>query len=105
MKIPLPITTFQAGFYVSLCLFSALNAISYRTNYTRQLFHEFGPFSIYEGEAYGFPFSYYITWPPPDASQFFASELAANVVLAFVVSVLIGFVLSLIWPKIKAPQD
>jgi len=93
---------FNAGFLAGICLFSLLNFFSYWSYHTHQLFHKFGPFSIYDASAYGIPFSFYILSDGvPRWSSFYWSELVADVVIAFVISLLIGFAVKTIVPKLK----
>ena len=97
---------FKAGFLVGICLFVLLNSFSYWSGYTHQLFHKFGPFSIYDARACGVPFSFYIRGERmPRWSTFYWSELTADVVIALITSLLIGFVVTTIWKKDKTPQD
>src|SRR5258706_13527119 len=105
MKKMLRTRVYKVGFLAGICLFVALNSFSYSTYHTRQLFHTFGPFSIYDADAYGIPFSFYF-WGGglPNWSSFLWSELAADVVIALIVSFLIGSVLTFIWSRISTPQ-
>jgi hypothetical protein len=105
MKPLLQTSAFKVGFLAGLCLFVGLNSFSHQSPVIHQLFHEYGPFSVYDSNAYGFPFSFYI-WGSGGLrwSAFFWSELAADVVIAVVASLLIGFVVNSLWPKIKSAK-
>ena len=93
---------FKVGFLAGLCFFVLINSFAYWTGYTHQLFHKFGPFSIYDASAYGVPFSFYI-WGSgvPRSSSFYWSELIADVVIALIASLLIGFAVTAISMKAK----
>jgi hypothetical protein len=97
---------FNIGFLASVCLFGVLNLLSYSAHGSRELFDHIGQHTIFGVDAYGFPFSFYFWQRIGDGSaRLVWSELAADVVIAFNVSILIGLAFSFIRSKIQTPQD
>jgi hypothetical protein len=104
MKTMLRTRVFRFSFLAGISLFVMLNSFSYNSYHTRQLLHTFGPFSIYDADAYGIPFSFYFVGEGiPRWSSFVWSELVADVVIALIFSFVIGGVSTFLWPKIKTP--
>lgn len=94
-------TSFNLGFWITFLLFVFLNYWVYSTSYSESL--ALKPIFGTGSEAYvvGFPFYFYQTWTGnPNYSDFRLFLLIANIAIAVICSLVVGFIFKLVWAQI-----
>ena len=97
-------TIFKLGFWTGVFLFCVANLLSYPMSGSIRISPKLG--LLDDGHAFGFPFAFYFVWSGvPRESNFIRLEALLNLLIAVLVSLLIGVALrKLFQNKIPIPM-